>query len=178
MKSNACNKCEGNCVSCLGKGACVKCESGYYLVKDTGSASGICKPCDSTCKTCTELSTSCTSCPDKYELTGSDCISLNRVKVVSKFDMGMEAFIEIMDDLLQWYVDQVNAKLSAGSVAFTRKSVFFSKIYEGTVNADTVLSMPSAASASAAASGISESMSSGNVAIGGYALSGSAEAAV
>lgn len=83
-----------------------------------------------------------------------------------------------MDDLLQWYVDQVNAKLPAGSVAFTRKSVFFSKIYEGSVNADTVLSMPSAASASAAASGISESMSSGNVAIGGYALSGSAEAAV
>jgi hypothetical protein len=66
LKSNSCVKCEGNCASCLGKGACVKCSPGYYLVKDTGSTTGICMQCDESCLTCTDTSKQCTSCPPKY----------------------------------------------------------------------------------------------------------------
>jgi hypothetical protein len=67
----------------------------------------------------------------------------------------MEQFIDVMDDLLQWFVDTVNAKLPSGSVPFTRKSCFFQSITEGSVNADTILSMASASSVSAVAGGVS-----------------------
>lgn len=29
LKSGTCKICEGNCLSCLGKGACVKCMEGF-----------------------------------------------------------------------------------------------------------------------------------------------------
>jgi hypothetical protein len=110
-------------------------------------------------------------------LSGIDCISLNRVNVKAKFDMGIAGFIDIMEELLEWFVSQVNANLDPSATKFTRKQCFFKNIFEGSVNADTVLSIGSSSSVGAVASGISSALSSG-AKVGGVPISGSAEAVV
>lgn len=174
LKNGTCNACTGNCVSCLGKNACVKCAAGYYLVKEDSSPTGSCKVCDSTCLTCSGNPTVCTSCTGAYKLSGSSCISPNRVTVIITLAIAMESFIDYYDSLILWFIAKVTSFRRSSSFIFKRRHIILYTIKSGSININSDLLMDSADDTNSVASGLTSAMNSGSESIDGLVISGSA----
>lgn len=159
LKSGECKACTDNCVSCLGKGACIRCSPGYFLVKEAGSSAGKCKLCDGTCTTCADNPTLCTACPASYNLEGSSCVSVHKVVVVIKLNIFMGQFLDFYDSLILWFVRKVT--LFRPGRAFGRRQCIFKRIVSGSVSIDAALSLDSADGVGDVANGLTNAMNSG-----------------
>lgn len=126
LKDGACKTCTDNCVSCMGKGACIRCSPGYFLVKEPGSSAGKCKVCDGSCTTCSDNPTLCTTCPSSFNLEGSSCVSIHKVTVVIKLNIAIILFLDYYDSLILWFIKKVT--FFRPGKAFGRKHCIFKKI--------------------------------------------------
>lgn len=65
--------CNSKCTTCLAEDICFGCVAGYFLFDELciqycpdgyygNAANNTCVSCDSSCKTCRDISTKCTSC--------------------------------------------------------------------------------------------------------------------
>lgn len=88
--------------------------------------------------------------------------------------------IEIMDELVDWFVKTINAGKAAGAADITARHVAISKIKKGSLVLDALISTGSSSGANAATAALSAAMSSSDgVQFGGYPMvSGSVSAAV
>jgi len=75
LLNNVCTICPEGCTDCFGQETCAKCQDNYFLVTYKDSYTGVCKVCDSHCKTCASNAFLCTSCNENFTLQGSKCIS-------------------------------------------------------------------------------------------------------
>lgn len=172
LKSGECKACTDNCVSCLGKGSCIRCSPGYYLAKEAGSSAGKCKLCDGSCAACSDNPTLCTACPANFNLQGSSCVSVHKVVVIVKLNIVMGLFLDYYDSLILWFVRRVT--FYRPGRAFGRRQCIFRKVRAGSIEVDADLSLGDASGIGDVASGISNDMSSGTESIDGLVISGSA----
>jgi len=173
LKNGECKACNGNCVSCLGKGACIKCAPGYYLAKEAGSSAGKCKLCDDTCTTCSDNPTLCTACPANFNLQGSSCVSVHKVVVIVRLSIAIGLFLDYYDSLILWFIRRVT--FYRPGRAFGRRHCIFRRVREGSIEVDADLSLGDANGVSDVANGLTNDMNSGTETIDdNLVISGSA----
>lgn len=140
------------------------------------STTGECKKCDSECQTCTNNAITCLSCPPKFEMDGSRCVSVNKVTLKLVLNIPLSNLISVMDSLLSWIVDNINKNLAAGAVKVTRNKVIIRRAKSGSSAIEAVVSAGSADNANSVSSGLSAAISE-TPTIGGVALTGQVAAA-
>lgn len=143
------------------------------MVQEDVTTTGTCQKCSNDCKTCGDNPSVCTSCNAGFEFRGSSCISNDRVTVTAKLDITLAQFIDFQDLLSGWLVDQVKSVEGSRST-FTKSNVILSGVSSGSVNVNTVLSMPNSNAVGTVANKLTTAMNSGNEKIGGALISGSA----
>lgn len=108
MKEGSCQICPGNCEYCIGSGQCVKCNAGYWIERLASGTTGVCRLCDSPCKTCEGGPKKCTSCIDKYNLQDTSCISVNNVELKTTLAIDIGEILSYMDQIYDWILKIVN----------------------------------------------------------------------
>jgi hypothetical protein len=122
------------------------------------STTGKCKKCDDECKTCAKSGSLCSSCPPKFDLDGSRCLSVNRVGLKLTLGIPLSNLISIMDTLLQWIVDNYNAKIVDLTLKITKKHVIIRTTKSGSSVIDVVISAGSTENVNSVSAGFAEAI--------------------
>lgn len=177
LLNKLCVKCDLPCLTCGGKGACLTCTGGNYLVAGQGSLSGLCRKCDTSCLTCDKTPNQCTSCTNTSRLVGFNCISQNNVTVETKLDLTMAEFVNFVEDFRSWLATESN-KAIGSSANFNKNMVNLLNVTEGSVNINSALSVGNASLVETIANAITQALSNGAKIGSGIPISGKAVANV
>ncbi len=91
-----------------------------------------------------------------------NCISKNKVTLNLTLAMDMAQFIDLVEDLRSWIIEQSNKGFNTSSTQrFTKKQLFITNVTDGSVNCLSTLSVGDPLLVQTVASGITTGLNSG-----------------